>query len=356
MPLRNYALNLFRAAGLMALLLVTFSLAQPRRADSLHLKEILTPKTVKEANTLFLQDRMITIFRAPAFGYSPRERVEAIRQRFDALLDQGKPGDVARRMMPEGVLLLIGNQGVFLITPGDLDSLSGETLEEAGKRAAENLSLALRLEREQRSFSFRVRASALLLLTAAILIFLLWGILRGRRYLYQRLQEAAGRRMARGPIKEINVLDADRSLKLIRGLVDGLSWLAGLLLVYLWISFSMRRFPFTRPWGDALRGWLLSLSKQFALAFLEAIPGIITVVLIFLVTRFIVRLVKAFFHAIAEGRIALGLFHPETAQTTRRIFVTVLWLFAFVPAYPLFHDRGPHQAVGRADQSGAGLR
>ena len=56
--------------------------------------------------------------------------------------------------------------------------------------------------------------------------------------------------------------------------------------------------------------------------------------LIVVFTRFLSRLVGLVFDAVAEGRLNVPWVHPDTAQTTRRLAIAVLWLFALAMAYP----------------------
>jgi small-conductance mechanosensitive channel len=52
------------------------------------------------------------------------------------------------------------------------------------------------------------------------------------------------------------------------------------------------------------------------------------------ITRFIARVVGVWFTSIERGRIKARYIYPETAQPTRRLATTLLWLFALVVAYP----------------------
>ena len=49
---------------------------------------------------------------------------------------------------------------------------------------------------------------------------------------------------------------------------------------------------------------------------------------------FVVRLIGVWFHSIEQGRIKLDWIYPETAQPTRRILTTLVWVFAIIVAYP----------------------
>ena len=58
------------------------------------------------------------------------------------------------------------------------------------------------------------------------------------------------------------------------------------------------------------------------------------IALILVLTRFLIRLVGLWFHAIERGRIQPRWIYPETAQPTRRLVTGLVWLFAIVVAYP----------------------
>jgi small-conductance mechanosensitive channel len=63
-------------------------------------------------------------------------------------------------------------------------------------------------------------------------------------------------------------------------------------------------------------------------------PGLFTVILIFLIARFLARLIALWFHSVELGRVRARWIYPETAQPTRRLLTTLMWLFAIVVAYP----------------------
>ena len=73
---------------------------------------------------------------------------------------------------------------------------------------------------------------------------------------------------------------------------------------------------------------------MFGAAIVNAIPDLFTVLLILLVTRFVVRLFQVMFQAVEDGRLSLPYAYPETAQSTRRLIATLIWLLGLVLAYP----------------------
>ena len=107
-----------------------------------------------------------------------------------------------------------------------------------------------------------------------------------------------------------------------------------LVVAYSTSTFVLRSFPYTRPWGESMSHFLLMTSENLALSIANAIPGLFTVALIFVLARFVVRAVGLWFNAVERGRVRVRWLYPETAQPTRRLVTALLWLFAIVMAYP----------------------
>jgi small-conductance mechanosensitive channel len=76
------------------------------------------------------------------------------------------------------------------------------------------------------------------------------------------------------------------------------------------------------------------------MGFVNAIPGFITIALIVVVTRMMIRLASLFFDAVERGHITLKWLYPDTAPPTRKIVTGLLWLFALVVAYPFLPGSG----------------
>jgi hypothetical protein len=63
----------------------------------------------------------------------------------------------------------------------------------------------------------------------------------------------------------------------------------GLVAAYLWLTFVLLQFPYIEPWGEGLGAWIGALFARLGAGVLEAIPGILTVIVIFVLTRLIAR-------------------------------------------------------------------
>ena len=157
---------------------------------------------------------------------------------------------------------------------------------------------------------------------------------RARNWLSGKLNALAEQRIARTGIADVHAVRASRLLDVQRGVVTLVIVAFQLVVLYITTSFVLARFPYTRPWGQALSGFLIETVESLAASAVNAIPGLFTVVLIFLLVRFLVRLLGLWFSSIEQGRVQGRWIYPETAMPTRRLLTMLLWAFAIAVAYP----------------------
>jgi small-conductance mechanosensitive channel len=154
------------------------------------------------------------------------------------------------------------------------------------------------------------------------------------------LLEIAERTVARTGIGNVEVVRASRLPVLERAFVSAMSGGIQIVVVYGVAGIVLRQFPYTRPWGESMRGFLWATARTLGLGVANAIPGLITVLIIFLIARFAVRLTEAWFNAVERGDLQSRWIYPETAQPTRRLLAGLLWVFAIVVAYPYMPGSG----------------
>jgi small-conductance mechanosensitive channel len=284
------------------------------------------------AATLVFENRPIVEFRATVVFRTPAMRAAAAERVLRDLANQPSPGPAAARPLAGARMVSVGPLDVFAIVPADLDPLGNDTIDDTAGRAVASLQLALSEAIELRT-PWRIAAGVgWALLATLLLVLLLRLLIRGHRWAVERITGAADRQFQRLPGGE--VVRASHLPALLRNLVTLVSMAAGLLVVYSWLSFVLRRFPYTRPWGEALRGFLLERLVQFAQSMLAAVPDLFTVLLIVVVTRFAVKLTGLLFEAVEQERTEFPWVHPDTAPTTRRLTTVILWLFALALAFP----------------------
>ena len=302
-----------------------------------------TRKSVPSGRVVALtyNNRLITELRATVLGHPPEERVASIQQRLHALVEQGAFGPVETRKFEDSTTIMVGSQIAFAIAPEDVDEVAGETIEAKTARATAALQTALQEAVELRTPARLVRAGLESAGATLLLVLLLWGIRAADRVAERRLVDVASERLRRVPIGDSHVLQASRLLELTQRLVAFVAILTAAFVVYSWLTFVLRRFPYTRPWGESMREFLFSTASHLALGFARALPGLFTVadhlsdhaLLHPVDQRAVRRRRKPAIHS------AMGV-SGDGAADQAPLSTALLWLFALIVAYPYLPGSG----------------
>ncbi|PYR45148.1 MAG: hypothetical protein DMF89_25890 [Acidobacteria bacterium] len=288
----------------------------------------------EEPATLTFFNRPIVTFRARVAGRTPTERVAGALHVLDDLVEQGASGEVASSPFAGGALITVGTSGVIVLTSLDLDDLAGETFERVRAQTVSRLQQALAEATEARAPGILLRSALLAAIALALATGALWGLAHARRRVGALFVDVSERRVTKAGIAALDALRASRVLEFQRHLATAVIVAADLVVVYAAATFILRRFPYTRRWGESMSGFLLTTIENLALGVVNGIPGLFTVLLIFAVVRVVVRLVRLWFDAVERGQARARYIYPDTAQPTRRLVTALLWLFAIIVAYP----------------------
>ena len=298
-----------------------------------------------EAYTLTYSQRPITTLRAKLMGRPPAQRAESVQRFLDELVSQRTIAPVTSRIDQGAAIVSVAGRDVFAILPADLDELAGETLEQRSKDAVSALQLALGEALEARAP--REMALSILAAMAATVLFV-WIfklLLRFRRVMERRIGAAAATKLGRFS-GSVEMLSPDRLLTAIRHVVTTGTLAVVVLVGYWWLQFVLRRFPYTRPYGESLRSFIVSKISLIATQMIDAVPGLFTVALIYLIARFIVKVSNSVFEAMAAGRIQVSQVYADTAIPTKRLVATLIWVFALIEAYPFLPGSGSEAFKG----------
>jgi len=288
-----------------------------------------------EVSTLTFFNRPIAVLRARVLSRGPGDRVTSASRILDQLVSEHVTGPVAVQTVEGGALVSVGLRPVFGLTIPDIDPLSGETLDDVTRQTVARLQQALADAVEARRPAMLVRASALSLAGVAAGVLALWVISRFRGAAKLKLAHVAEKTVAKSGLGDAGSLRATRMVDYERRFVNGAALLLHLTVVYVVLTFVLRRFPYTRPWGETMLGFLLDTLTSLSLGVAHALPGLFTVAVILLIARIITRVIAYYFRRIEEGRIeAPSWMYRETAQPTRRLLTALIWAFSIVVSYP----------------------
>jgi small-conductance mechanosensitive channel len=285
--------------------------------------------------TLVFANRPIVTFRSAVLSHPPAERAAAARQYLDRLIEERRIGPVTTATVGDTVTVSVGDRDVFRIFPGDVNTLAGETQAQTTATAAAALQLAIDEAVELRTPGRILQAGLLAAGATLLFVGLLWGLRRIHRAGARQVSSTTERQLGRLRVGA-DLVRASHVPELLQRAVDAGSILLALIVAYMWITFVLRRFPYTRPWGESLRSAFLSALISLGERIMAALPDVVTVLVIFVLVRFVVRLSNYAFNAVEHGRVDLPWLSPEVAPPTKRIVAACLWAMGLVAAYPYF--------------------
>jgi small-conductance mechanosensitive channel len=291
------------------------------------------PAAPPEAAPLKIANRTVIVLRGPLAGYRAQERADAAHARIrDVLGAQGFPA-IRTEELPEGTRVLIGGVTAFVVRPIDIDADAGETTAVVARAAVKRLEEAIAARAEQRSPRYLATAALISLAATLVLAVLVWALLWLRRRADARVAAAASEQTRRLQAMGF-AFGTGQVLAVTRPLVRFVAWLAVVVLACVWLAFVLEQFPYTMPYGERLGDELFNLFGRAGLAVIEALPGLLLVVVIFVIARAVNRTAKLLFDRVESGHVKLGWLDANAAGPTRRISAIVVWIFALAMAYP----------------------
>jgi small-conductance mechanosensitive channel len=311
-------------------LLLTFLLlvrvgwaAEPRRE----------PTEQEMARTLVLLHEPIVMFQAKLGSLDGADRVRWVHERLDTMSadDLQTPITVvaSQRLGYDTREFLVNGKRVLMLVDKDLDDLDELTLDQAADRVQGRLEEVRLKYLELHSTPYLLKATGKALLASLVFFGAIWLLQwchrRVRKWLANRLLLQKGLiphqwRQVAGNV-EVRIL----------GLV---SLLVVSMFTYGWLTYVLGLFPQTRAWSDRLGSSLFSLCADMLDGIMAAMPGLVTVMLIFVMTRVFIRMLAIIFDRVERGQLRMQGLHAETVGATRRLLSVVIWLFALTVAYP----------------------
>jgi small-conductance mechanosensitive channel len=154
----------------------------------------------------------------------------------------------------------------------------------------------------------------------------------------RRLQEGVERKY-RGRIHDLTIVSfpivkAEHVWQLFSGLLRFAAGIAILVMALVHLRYTLGLFPWTRGTATQLFAIAIEPLRQMVLALAWIVPDVAFLACLFVVTRYVLKLVALFFDSVATGRVKLQHFDAEWALPTYRLVRVLIVAFALVVAYP----------------------
>lgn len=318
----NKVLLIFLMCFISALAFPSFA-AEPRQQ----------PSEQERARTVYIFHQPIVMLQAKFGLTTPEERVLRIRNtlRNFTQADLREPLKIVpiTRYNQPGRLIVMNGKPLLLLAQADLDEGDDLTLDQAAQRVLVRMETQRTALRDQFDGGWLALSAVKTAAGLLGLILFFYGAYRSWRWVrrYYRRRIIANRSWLPQRWRRFTGAIEARLYALLMILL-------GIVALYIWLSWVFSLFPWTRVWGTSLGDWSIRVLREIALSIASALPGLMIVLIIVLITAFILKLLKVVLNQVEAGRLQLPGIHPETVGATRKLISVVVWLFALSAAYP----------------------
>ena len=168
----------------------------------------------------------------------------------------------------------------------------------------------------------------------ALMAFLIWLVWRLFKRLSVKIEESGKDKIKPLVIKKFKLLTSKQITGLILVLVRFLKYIITAVLLILTIPIVFSFFPATRNLASTLFGYFLTPVRNIAVSTVKFIPNLITIIVIVVVAKYVLKALKFFATQIEKGKLVLPHFYADWAEPTYKILQVLLWAFTVAVIYP----------------------
>ncbi|HXV67634.1 MAG TPA: mechanosensitive ion channel family protein [Nitrospira sp.] len=319
---------------LLSLFTAESLLAQTPRPDPTLSQGQVAPAQPVSAPVVFGGETLFVLYDKIG-PFTPQDRAHAIVERLATLAK-----DPFTRIYPVTAAdrettseLVYGETVVMTVTDRDAQP-TGKTRQEVAAEYAQKIQSALAKSRQQATSRTFVVDAVLALLDTVILIGLL--VLFGKMFpkVYARVDAWRVTRIRPIQIQRVELLSADQIAATLIAAAKAVRFIATAALLYVYLTSVLGIFPWTRGISASLLDAVLSTLRAIAQAFTTYVPDVVSIVVIVVMTRYIIKLIHLVFDGIERGAITFTGFHRDWAMPTYRIVRFLVIVFAAIACFP----------------------
>lgn len=234
---------------------------------------------------------------------------------------------------PHRSVVMAGNRQLLSVLDADA-RLEGVDRQVYAGIVVQSVGATITNWRQDRMPATLLRHGLIALGAGIVFVLTLWGGMRLFRRLRDRLERGVHHNIHDVQIQGFHIFGAQQIWGLLAGLIKFVGVALVLVAVYLYLSTVLVLFPWTRGLANRLIGLLVDPLRTLGLGFLEIVPDLVFLLVLYYITRYVLRLVKLYFLSLADGSVVWQGFDQDWALPTYRLVRPFLMAFAVIVAYP----------------------
>lgn len=282
----------------------------------------------------FFKDTLFAIYTKQG-SFSAKERAKAITEKIHVLGDTYNFTTDSLIIADVESTVDIISGSTIIVSLSEDDALWNDTTKEA-LAASYKVIIGDAVMHYKNETNFVTLAKEIGL---AILVLLVLGIIirycnKLFRWTASKIEEQENKRIKGITIKNYNLFDAQRQIKILLIINILIKWLVILLLIYIALPILFGIFPWTQHFAEALFSYILTPVKKIAFGFWNYLPNLVTIIVIIFVFKYVLKFARFLKDEIREGNLTINGFYPDWANPTYQIIRILVVAFMVVVIFP----------------------
>jgi len=268
-------------------------------------------------------------------SYSPKDRADAQNKRLLILAEDYFFDGDSLRIFPGDLTTDILYKENVIKSVTDMDAIWENTTKEKLAETYRNaIAGAVKKYKEQHSWKARVRNITLAALVLAFFFAILFLIFKLFSWINRKIEYQKGSRFQGIKIRNYEFLDANRQVGLFFTITNFLKWLLVLILAYMTLTILFGIFPWTGNIRGILISFFLDPIKKILISIWNYLPNLITIVILVIFFRYLLRIMNFFKSEIEKGRLTIPGFYKDWANPTFQILRVLVFAFMLIVIFP----------------------
>jgi len=294
-------------------------------------------ETLGEVFPVMLDNQELFTIRQGIGSFSAQERAKSITARIEKIADDDvlSPEDLTIKIDPEdkNPSIILGDTVIATITSKDakLHSVSQEVLAE---RSLAKIKAAIIRYRQERQPDNLLKDAVLTVSATLATVLIFWVIIFISSRVFPQIQRLITSLVPGVVFQNFEIISSQtigifslRVLQFIRTLII-------LTILYFYLTFVLRLFPWTRKFGDGFLQYFFSALEVISQEIAKYLPNIFIILLIVFITHYLLRAIKPFFTGLERENLVINGFYPDWAKPTYNLLSLLIIALAIVIAFP----------------------
>ncbi|MCZ8116957.1 MAG: mechanosensitive ion channel family protein [Microcystis sp. LE18-22.4A] len=294
-------------------------------------------ETLGEVFPVMLDNQELFTIRQGIGSFSAQERAKSITARIEKIADDDvlSPEDLSIKIDPEdkNPSIILGDTVIATITSKDakLHSVNQEVLAE---RALAKIKAAIIRYRQERQPDNLFKDATLTVSATLATVLIFWVIIFISSRVFPQIQRLITSLVPGVVFQNFEIISSQtigifslRVLQFIRTLII-------LTILYFYLTFVLRLFPWTRKFGDGFLQYFFSALEVISQEIAKYLPNIFIILIIVFITHYQLRAIKPFFTGLERENLVINGFYPDWAKPTYNLLSLLIIALAIVIAFP----------------------